>query len=286
MSAASIIVPAHNEERSIAKLLALLTEPTNPDLEILVVCNGCSDRTAEVARTYEPRGVRVIEVAEASKHAALKRGDVEATNFPRLYIDSDVEIDWRSVLELVARLGEPKSGLLAAAPVRVIPREGVSLPVRWYYDVWEQLPQVRESPFGRGVVALSQAGFDRVRNLPAVMSDDLAMAAALTPAERTVVPSAKVLIWPPRTVRDLIRRRVRVATGNAQLDQNGGRGAELRTSPRDLVAIATHRPRSAPKVAVFLLVTVLARIGARRQVKRGDFTTWLRDESSRSTQSR
>jgi hypothetical protein len=37
----------------------------------------------------------------------------------------------------------------------------------------------------------------------------------------------------------------------------------------------------APRLAIFLSVTVLARLRAGRMVARGDYSTWLRDESSR-----
>jgi hypothetical protein len=47
-----------------------------------------------------------------------------------------------------------------------------------------------------------------------------------------------------------------------------------------------QRPAFAAKLPVFAAVTVAARLGARRSVARGDFTTWLRDESSRRGPSR
>jgi hypothetical protein len=37
----------------------------------------------------------------------------------------------------------------------------------------------------------------------------------------------------------------------------------------------------APRVALFLAVAVLARRRAAREVRRREYTTWLRDESSR-----
>jgi hypothetical protein len=37
----------------------------------------------------------------------------------------------------------------------------------------------------------------------------------------------------------------------------------------------------APRVAVFLAVALIARLRARRAVRRRDYTKWLRDESSR-----
>src|SRR3954463_9896236 len=59
---ASVIMPAHNEEGVIGTALARLTEGVLPDeFQILVVCNGCTDGTAEVAQSSVPL-VRVIDV--------------------------------------------------------------------------------------------------------------------------------------------------------------------------------------------------------------------------------
>ena len=282
MTTASIVVPAHNEERGIQRLLDALTVDAAPgEFEILVVCNGCTDSTAEIAAGYGP-DVRVIDLPEPSKRAALKRGDAEATAFPRLYIDADVVIDAAAVRALARALRGP---VLAAAPVRVLPREGVRRLVRAYYDVWEQLPQVRSAPFGRGVIAVSAAGHERIRALPPVMADDLALSAAFAAGERTVVAGAAVTVWPPRTLRDLMRRRIRVNTGNAQFDQGGGRPAELKTSPRTVLRVARAQPRLIPSVPVFLSVAFAAKLAARRRIGRGDFETWLRDESSRQVSS-
>src|SRR3954465_1707083 len=57
----SIVVPAHDEEQVITRCLRALTEGTTADeVEVIVVCNGCSDRTADVARRFGG-AVRVIE---------------------------------------------------------------------------------------------------------------------------------------------------------------------------------------------------------------------------------
>ena len=59
---ASILIPAHNEESVLARTLdALLGSSDSPKFEVLVVCNGCSDRSAEIARRYAPR-LSVIEL--------------------------------------------------------------------------------------------------------------------------------------------------------------------------------------------------------------------------------
>jgi glycosyltransferase involved in cell wall biosynthesis len=275
------VVPAHNEEKVLGRLLAPLTaggDGVGP-LEVVVVCNGCTDGTAEVAAQLGPC-VRVVEQTSPSKREALRRGDAAATAYPRLFVDADVELDRRSVSRLLAALREP--GVHAVAPRSVLPHDGLPLVVRWYYQVWQELPQVRSGLFGRGVIAVTEVGAQRLRQLPAVMSDDLAASEAFAPAERRVVEDAVVVVHPPRTVADLLRRRVRVVTGNAEADRAGTRGAGSRTSPRTLAAMAARRPSLLPKLVVFLGVTLWSRVVARQRIRRGDFSTWLRDDSSRA----
>jgi Glycosyl transferase family 2 len=274
---ASVVIPAHNEERGIRRLLEQL-DVASPGLEVVVVCNGCTDRTSETARSFGA-SITVVDLPEPSKSAALKHGDRTASVFPRLYVDADVEIDRASVALLVSAL---ESGTaLSAAPRRILPRTGVSYPVRWYYDVWEQLPQVRAGLFGRGVIAVTAEGFERVADLPQLMSDDLVISEAFGPTERVIVDAATVTVWPPRTVRALLRRRTRVATGNIEADAAQRRAHESKTTVRSLADLCRSQPRLAVRMPIFLVITVLARLAARRSAGRQDFGTWLRDDTSR-----
>lgn len=237
--AASVIVPAHDEERSIGRLLRGLTTPVGErTLEIVVVPNGCTDATAERAAAVP--GVQVVEIAEPSKHVAMRRGSAHATVFPRVYVAADVEIGAESVLRLVDTLDE--GTVHACGPRRQDALEGVTPLVRWYHDVWSELPQVRQGLFGRGVIALSEEGHRRFEQAPAAMADDLVISELFSPDERTVVGSADVVVRPARTVTDLVRRRVRVRTGNAQADDRRWRGPGSRTTPATLADIVRRRP--------------------------------------------
>ncbi|SEF17203.1 glycosyltransferase [Jiangella alba] len=272
----SIVVPAHNEERVLGRTLsALLADAAPGEFDVVVVANGCTDATAAVARGFA--GVRVVETEVASKSNALRLGDDAAAGFPRVYLDADVVLPAAQLRALCAAL---TGGVLAAGPRRRLPMDGVGWPVRWYYDVWERLPHVAGELYGRGVIALSERGHQRLGVWDDVMADDLAVATAFGPAERAIVAGAVVEIRPPRTYADLLRRRVRAMSGNARLvagDRPAGARAQPRTGWRDLRRIVAAEPRLAPKVALFLGTAVLSRLRARRADD-----TWLRDESSRT----
>lgn len=281
------MIPAHNEGQVIGRLLDSLLDQASPgELDIVVVCNGCTDDTAQVAGLRGPSGVRVVESPVPSKHVALRLGDEHAHGFPRLYVDADVVLGTADVRALTEALRE-SAGVLAAAPERDLPMTGCAWRVRAYYQVWQRLPSVREGLFGRGVIAVAEAGHERLASLPPLMADDLAASLAFAPDERVVVRTARVLVHPPRTWADLIRRRIRAATSTTQLEQQQQENSPAapaptaRTSKKDLGDILRAEPRLFPAVLVFAAAAVIARRKSAKAVSSGDFGTWLRDESSR-----
>ena len=247
----------------IGRLLSRLTPlAAVSDLVIVVVAHGCTDNTAEIASSFGP-GVRVLSLGTASRQAALRAGDDVATGFPRLYVDADVDLGQGDVRVLLDEVRRP--GVLAAAPERVLPLQGCPWQVRWYYDVWLRLPEVRRGLFGRGVLAVSEAGHARLARLPPTLfADDLAASLSFAPAERSIVTAARAIRQPPRTFAGLVRRRMRAAARLARLERVLRHPSSVaRTRPGDLAAIVRADPRAAPRVAYFLSVAALATLAAR-----------------------
>ena len=274
------MIPAHNEGPVIRRLLEKLTNGADPgEMDIIVVANGCTDDTVEVAASFGP-AVRVLTLPVASKHEALTAGDRAAEGFPRIYVDADVELRVGDVRALAAALGQP--GVLAAAPQRELAMTERPWQVRWYYDVWALLPGAQRGLWGRGVIAVNEAGHARLAGLPALQADDLAASLMFKPHETALVPGAHVIIHPPRTFAGLLRRRARSVTGGAQIDRAPGLdGSADRTQISDLTAIVRRRPAMLLRVGFFLSVAVFARLRASRSLVHHDYQTWLRDESSR-----
>jgi glycosyltransferase involved in cell wall biosynthesis len=83
----SFIVPALNEERYIAECIGALKAQSVPGLaEIIVVDNGSSDQTADVARRS---GARVVVQPVRGLAAARQAGLYEASGTVIIYVDSD-----------------------------------------------------------------------------------------------------------------------------------------------------------------------------------------------------
>jgi hypothetical protein len=276
----TVIVPAHNEAQVLGRLLGALASSSRPgELDVIVVANGCTDDTAKVAASFGPP-VRVLSVPVPSKREALAAGDRAAKDFPRVYLDADVELGMADVRALCEALHAP--GVLAVAPEAEHDVTTRPWLVRWYYDVWTRLPEVRRGLFGRGVVAVGEPGHARIASLPPVLADDLAASLSFAPDERAVARDAKVVVHTPRTVTDLMRRRVRAVVSVAQIERvEGAPPSTARTRPADLLEIARGGSWMTLHVMAFLAVTAMARLRARRVIRRGDYSTWLRDDSSR-----
>jgi hypothetical protein len=277
---ASVIIPAHDEARSIGRVLNALLRGARPgEFEVLVVCNGCTDDTAAIARGYG-QGVRVLQLDRPSKHWALVEGDRVATVFPRLYVDADIELDTTGARELVTAL--QRSGALVAAPERDLVLARSSRIVRSYYRVWAHLPVVQDGLFGRGVLGVSAEGHERIADRPDVLGDDLYVHARFADHERSIVSTARSRVRAPLTTGDLVRRRTRTAQGNGQLAGSGGAADTTPGTARALVRLAGREPALWPHLPAFLGVTALGRLNSRRRQRRGGPVVWLRDESSRT----
>jgi hypothetical protein len=276
----TVIIPAHNEAQVIERLLTRITEDAQQgELEIIVVANGCTDKTADIAAACGPM-VRAVSIATPSKHEAFLAGDRLTNDFPRIYVDADVEIGTDDIRALADALGKP--GVLAVGPSRFLESADSPVLVRWYYDVWQRLPAVRDGLFGRGVIGLDAEGHARITALPRLMSDDLGWSLAFSDSERLIVGQARVMLRLPRTTADLLRRRTRAATGVAQLESTeGAPSSTARTRPADLLAIARQGPQMIPRILVFAAMALAAKWQGNKATRRGDYSTWLRDESSR-----
>ncbi len=195
----SVIIPAHNEEPVIERGLRSLTQgAARSELEVIVACNGCNDKTAQIARQFGSP-VRVIETEIASKANALNLGDMSASGFPRLYMDADVVMTIGSIREIVKAL-EVK-GVLAAAPaVRTVFLAETSWAVRAYYEFWMALPYVQEGMMAAGAYAVNREGRKRFGSFPDVIADDGYFRLQFGPTERVEVRNAVSTVYARQTL--------------------------------------------------------------------------------------
>lgn len=279
----SIIVPAHDEQNVLGRCLSSLLENSAPgELEIIVVANGCSDATADVARSFGDE-VQVLELSEASKHRALVAGDSAATQFPRLYVDADVVLGTTSLRAVADAL---RSGpAKVAAPQFRVRLETASWAVRAYYRIWLQLPYHANGTIGSGVYGLSESGRNRFESFPAIISDDGFVRLNFAPHERLSVPGSHFEITAPRDMGSLLAVKTRSQKGWRQLRERfpelvAKHGADPKGYLRALRALLID-PINWPAALVYAFVATVTKLRSWELNRSGRLTDWERDDTSR-----
>ncbi|THD67263.1 MAG: glycosyltransferase [Phenylobacterium sp.] len=282
----SVVIPAYNEAAVIARCLQSLLRDRQPgEIEVFVVCNGCSDDTAAVARGFgEP--VRVIETDVPSKTHALNLGDAAASGFPRVYVDADVVITLPAIRKIAAALEQGPALAAAPRPVNIF-LPGTSWGVRAYYRFWTALPYIQEGMIAAGAYALSREGRQRFKDFPDVIADDGYVRLLFEPHERVQVPDAVSEVIAPMAIRDLRKIKTRSRLGVLQLRQRypelASREAKTKHYRNALLEVA-GRPSLYLSALPYVYVAIASWLRAQRQMNTSGRYVWERDDSSRQAE--
>ena len=276
----TIIIPAHNEENVIRKTLTeLLPGALSGEIQVIVVCNGCTDKTSEIVASFG-EVFRCIETPLPSKTNALNLGDAVASGFPRIYQDADVVLTQKTIFEIAQVLQSGR--FLAVAPKMRMDFRNASWLVRSYYEVWQQLPYVREGMIGTGVYALSEEGRKRFDTFPEIIADDGYVRALFKTHERTTVVSCYSLVRAPADFINLLKIKTRSRLGGYEL---GRKFPELQGNEEKKYGNALYGLLAQlhlwPKILVYLYVNLIVRLRAKMHACTPGSTGWERDESSR-----
>lgn len=102
----SIIIPAHNEEnrlpRTLEQVFAFL-EQQNYESEVLIVENGSTDRTLQIAQDYAKlhETLHVIREDGRGKGLAVRRGILEARGEYRFMCDADLSMPVEEISKFI-----------------------------------------------------------------------------------------------------------------------------------------------------------------------------------------
>jgi glycosyltransferase involved in cell wall biosynthesis len=274
----TVIIPAHNEARVIGRTLAAMASDRGEDEPlILVVCNGCSDETAEFARAAAPNA-EVIEIGEASKTAAINEGLKRTAAFPVLIVDADVRIAHRDMAALASVLRQ--SGVMAASPAPSVRVEGSDRWIRAYYRVWSRHRYRASGVGGSGVYGLSAEGAERIGRFPRIIADDTYVRWFFDPAEQRRVEAVdgrtvRSLVEAPRRVSDLVACEARWHAGNVAL-----RRMLPEPAPAPVAREQDHKS-SLADTAIYLAIKAMGRVRYGLNRVTGRAGLWHRDNSRR-----
>jgi glycosyltransferase involved in cell wall biosynthesis len=131
----SIIIPALNEERFLARLLGSIKAQSFTDHEVIVADAGSSDRTRQVARKYNAKVVEGGFPARGRNSGAkAAKGDV------LLFIDADALLD-KDYLENAAREMQKRNLDIAGSLIYPIGEHPLDVVLFSIFNIWSSATQ-------------------------------------------------------------------------------------------------------------------------------------------------
>lgn len=120
----SIIVPAYNEEKCLARTIEAILEVDYPYKDMIVVDDGSIDKTHDIAMRYREMGVRVFHRPNGGKSAALNYGLLFARGEIIVTIDADSLVARNAIKEIVKGF-QDKRAFGVAGNIKVLNRNNL-----------------------------------------------------------------------------------------------------------------------------------------------------------------
>ena len=217
---ASVLIPAHNEADYLPACLDALLASDAADVEVIIIANGCTDNTADIARSYaapfEGKGwsFHVLDLAEGGKLGAWNAGEAAASGDTLIYLDADVIISAPLIGQIAQALQGEAPRYASGTPNVTL--SGQDALTRHYTRFWETIPFMTQGVPGFGVFAMNRAGRARWGAWPDIISDDTFARLSFAPSERVSVPAT--YDWPMiEGFKRLVQVRRRQEAGVAEI---------------------------------------------------------------------
>jgi dolichol-phosphate mannosyltransferase len=109
MTMLSVIIPAYNEEKTIAELLAKV-KSVKLEMEIIVVDDGSTDKTGEILKSID--GIKVITKQNGGKGSAIREGIAAVTGEIVVIQDADLEYDPQDFIPMLDTMKRAKADVV------------------------------------------------------------------------------------------------------------------------------------------------------------------------------
>ncbi|PVX23103.1 MAG: glycosyl transferase [Candidatus Bathyarchaeum sp.] len=222
----TLVVPAHNEEKGIERCIEAILEIDYPKKEIIVVDDGSTDKTYQLASNYRSKGVKVIRRENSGgKSGALNTGILIAKGEIIITCDADSMIG-RSALRMIIRRFQDPTVTAVAGNVKVLNRTNLVTKCqaleyivneniyRRVFDIFGVVPVVPGplATFRRS--SLKEIGFYDHDTL----TEDFDITIKLLKTKRVVQALSDAVVYTeaPVTWKDFIKQRTRWNRGTFQ----------------------------------------------------------------------
>ncbi|MBI2125016.1 glycosyltransferase [Candidatus Woesearchaeota archaeon] len=102
----SIIIPAHNEEKYLQKTIDSIKAQTLQDYETIIVTNGCTDKTEEIAKKNNDHKFRLLSLSKPNVSVARNAGALNAQGELLLFLDADTQLSSTSLEKIKEKFTE------------------------------------------------------------------------------------------------------------------------------------------------------------------------------------
>ena len=219
----SFVIAVYNGEKFLARKLQTIFALNYPRelMEILVVSDGSTDRTDEIAQSFARQGVKFLRVPRGGKAAALNAAVPLASGEILVLNDVRQTLDHDCLRNVIACFGDPKVG--AVSPQTIIVKgetlEETSTSLYWRYEHWIRLRLTRiDSTFG------TSGAFTAIRRalwLPmphgTLLDDVYVPLKAFFQGYRILYEQSATMYDFPTALQSEFRRKVRLQAGLYQM---------------------------------------------------------------------
>ncbi len=222
----SIVIPAYNEEQDLGRTIDNILEAYYPNKEIIVVDDGSTDSTYQVAKKYIPQGVKVIQRVNGGKYAALNTGLVYATGEFVISVDADSLVTRTAIVEIVKGFMEDPEVGGVAGTLKVYNRHKFLTKLQ-SLEYLIQIEVVRRAFDNFGTITVAPGAFSAFRRAAVVESgnydpdrllEDFDLTIKLQKAHKVLRGNSEALCYTeaPETVQDVYKQRLSWYRGDFQ----------------------------------------------------------------------
>ena len=219
----SFVIAVYNGEKFLERKLKAIFAQNYPRelMDVLVISDGSTDRTDDIARSFANQGVRFLRVAHGGKAAALNAGvplvsgEIVALNDVRQTLDPDC------LRNIIACFGDPKVG--AVSPQTIIVQgethEETTTSLYWRYEHWIRLRLTRlDSTFGySGAFAAIRRSLWTPLPPGTLLDDVYEPLVAFFKGYRILMEPTATMYDYPTVLHSEFRRKVRLQAGLYQM---------------------------------------------------------------------
>lgn len=240
----TVIVPAYNEENNIATKLEDLAKQNYPKMEIIVVNDGSTDSTEEIARSAIDRNLKEIESrlityrVREGKPSALNRARLQSNGDVLIITDADTTLGEHAIRETAKNFADPQIGAVTGKMQMVNYKQSSVTKLEESYRTVFDMIRIGESNidstpiFNGPLVALRRTLFDPLDSNSIADDTEISMMIREKGYRAVFEPRATVYALTPKSMKNRIKQKIRRAQGIIQsfrrhkkilFDQNYGK---------------------------------------------------------------